>query len=176
VRRWQSLAQIIQNNPVLRLYTGAEVGVRTGQTSSHLLRVFPDLHLHTVDPWVPQPTGNETYDDWDFNAMKHEFQSNVRDFKSRITHHEMFSVEAANEVSDNSLDFVFIDAQHDYYSVKADILAWMYKVRPGGLLCGHDYDQVKFPGVVKAVKGFFKTRGASYTLWPCFIWGGPRTW
>jgi predicted O-methyltransferase YrrM len=49
------------------------------------------------------------------------------------------SVEASQDFSDRSLDLVYIDAEHDYNSVKTDINAWKNKVRRGGVLAGHDY-------------------------------------
>jgi hypothetical protein len=52
------------------------------------------------------------------------------------------------------LDFVFLDAAHDYDNVKADITAWRSKVKSGGYLGGHDY-QLIFPGVMKAVQEEF---------------------
>ncbi len=57
---------------------------------------------------------------------------------------------AAQLYTDQSLDFVFIDASHEYEHVRADLLAWKPKVKPGGILAGHDYGQ-DFPGVVRAV-------------------------
>ena len=67
------------------------------------------------------------------------------------------SVEAAPELEDGSLDFVFIDANHSYDAVKNDIIAWAPKVRSGGVLCGHDYNS--FPGVQKAVDDFASAKG-----------------
>jgi cephalosporin hydroxylase len=52
---------------------------------------------------------------------------------------------------DASVDWVHLDARHDYASVKADIKAWLPKVKPGGWLSGDDYDELKWPEVVRAV-------------------------
>ena len=64
------------------------------------------------------------------------------------------SLEAAGQFEDESLDFVFIDASHEYEDVKADIMAWMPKVKRGGVLAGHDYyvNYDYFPGVKRAAK------------------------
>ena len=75
----------------------------------------------------------------------------------------MTSVEAAARVSDHSFDFVYIDARHDYESVKEDLEAWSAKVRPGGILAGHDYVDGDLPQgefyVKSAVDEFFGARG-----------------
>ncbi len=59
---------------------------------------------------------------------------------------------ASSFFADQSLDWVHLDARHDYESVKADIKAWMPKVKSGGWLTGDDYDDIKWPGVVNAVR------------------------
>lgn len=60
------------------------------------------------------------------------------------------SVSAAQRFNDNSLDMVFLDGCHEYDAVKADIEAWLPKIKPGGLLAGDDY-QPSWPGVIAAV-------------------------
>jgi hypothetical protein len=62
------------------------------------------------------------------------------------------SVTASRFFADRSLDWVHLDARHDYDSVKADIQAWLPKVKRGGWLSGDDYDELKWPDVVKAVR------------------------
>ncbi|HSE33385.1 MAG TPA: class I SAM-dependent methyltransferase [Pyrinomonadaceae bacterium] len=62
------------------------------------------------------------------------------------------SVAAAQLFSDASLDWVHLDARHDYESVKADIEAWLPKIKTGGWLSGDDYNEEKWPEVVKAVR------------------------
>ncbi len=61
------------------------------------------------------------------------------------------SVTAARLFADASIDWVHLDARHDYASVKADIHAWLPKVKLGGWLSGDDYDEIKWPEVVNAV-------------------------
>jgi hypothetical protein len=58
------------------------------------------------------------------------------------------SSESAGGFNDASLDFIWIDAAHDYESVKRDIRAWLPKLKPGGLMAGHDADS---PDVARAV-------------------------
>lgn len=67
-------------------------------------------------------------------------------------HHEMRHVvghyrairgaswEVAAQFEDQSIDFVFIDADHIYEHVRKDVLAWLPKVKPGGIIAGHDYN------------------------------------
>lgn len=61
------------------------------------------------------------------------------------------SLSASRLFGDASVDWVHLDARHDYASVKSDIQAWLPKVKRGGWLSGDDYDGVKWPGVVQAV-------------------------
>lgn len=63
------------------------------------------------------------------------------------------SVEAARLIEDQSVDLVFIDAAHDYDSVKADILAWAPKVKPTGIIAGHDYDKSLYTMTLPYIQG-----------------------
>ena len=62
------------------------------------------------------------------------------------------SLSASRLFSDESIDRLFLDARHDYPSVKADLLAWIPKVKKGGVIGGDDYCPGIWPGVVKAVE------------------------
>ena len=61
------------------------------------------------------------------------------------------SVSASRLFGDGSIAWVHLDARHDYMSLKADIMAWLPKIERGGWLSGDDYDEVKWPEVIKAV-------------------------
>ena len=58
---------------------------------------------------------------------------------------------ASRLFADASVDWVHLDARHDYESVQSDIAAWLPKVKSGGWLSGDDYDELKFPELVRAV-------------------------
>jgi hypothetical protein len=76
------------------------------------------------------------------------------------------SVKASGLFSDSSLDWVHLDARHDYLSLKNDIEAWLPKVKSGGWLSGDDYDNVKWPEVVRAVRDLLPgARPWSFQQW-----------
>ena len=92
-------------------------------------------------------------------------------FGDKAIIHRMKSVDAANEVPDE-LDFVFIDADHSYEGCHSDIQAWAKKIKPGGLLCGHDYDNSEYPqwGVKRAVDEYVAANGLTLELGDNFTW------
>jgi len=66
----------------------------------------------------------------------------------------MTSLEAAAKCAPASLDLVFIDGDHSYEAVRADIKAWLPTLKPSGVLAGHDFYK-PFPGVIQAVTEAF---------------------
>lgn len=121
---------------------GAEVGVFGGYFSEVLLKTIPDLKLLCVDIWG-----------WGkYKVAEEECIKRLEPYNATII--KKPSVEAAKDVPDGSLDFVYIDAAHDHKNVMLDLEAWVPKVRDGGIVCGDDF--YKFPnsgntGVMTAV-------------------------
>jgi hypothetical protein len=72
-----------------------------------------------------------------------------------ITPIKELSWDGAKHYEDNSLDFVFIDAAHDYESVRQDILTWLPKIKKGGYIGGHDFRFDENIGVYEAVNDIF---------------------
>lgn len=150
IRRWHVIAGICLINGYR---IGAELGVSTGRFSAFLAEVMPELKMYCVDLWEPQGArdveGAETYTDRDHNANLERFrQVNDEFLQGRCEIMRMSTLAAADKVANHSLDFVFIDADHTEEGCRADILAWTPKVRPGGLISGHDYN---WPSVERAV-------------------------
>jgi hypothetical protein len=148
---------------------GVEVGVFHGVTAANLLALMPDLELYGVDPWAPYPADTEQSRPdhvqqlgdtktlyWGLPiALRHLAVNASRWHPIRLP-----SVNAARCFDDGELDFVFIDGEHSYEAVKADIEAWWPKIRTGGVLVGHDYDPERFPGVCRAVDEFAESNQA----------------
>lgn len=143
---------------------GAEIGVERGHFTEQLLAAFPALHMLAVDPW--QPEGD--FADWPMLKIAAEFKRRIEPYENRVTVMHMTSVAAAKQVADASLDFVFIDADHNYESVKQDIEAWQPKVKPGGLLMGHDFSP-KYPGVGDAVTAAFPVFAVDPFSWVWWV-------
>ncbi len=174
MNRWNVLIDLLKDRPHAR---GAEIGVQAGKTTGHLLAGLPGLQaLYGVDLWTLYPDYEQDRvnpgDLWPSQRLlelcRHEFFAVERRHRARTIRLEMDSVWAAEFVPDAFLDFVFIDANHLYGYVRADILAWRPKVRPGGLIIGHDYE---FPvpawGVKRAVDEIF---GDAVQIAPEYIW------
>lgn len=126
---------------------GAEIGLWYGKTFFHLLDHVPGLSLYGVDIWKP---GDKFIHHADQAANRKAVYEKAAEYGSRAIILEMQSVEAAKEVKDACLDFVFIDADHSFSAVCADIEAWFPKVKKGGYVLGHDWDWLSVRDAVKA--------------------------
>jgi hypothetical protein len=141
--------------------TGAEVGVWKGEFSEVLLKSNPGLDLLLcVDPWSKQPGYLEDKnDDAVMERAFKEAQARLAPYlRSRAIRKP--SIEAARQVEDASLDFVYIDGNHRYEAVMQDLEAWTPKVRAGGIVAGHDFftKTKKHIDVERAVRDFTQRR------------------
>ena len=123
---------------------GAVLGLGAGLLLDALLAGNSKLFIIGVDHFVRDDRRNRV-------------MSIVNRFYDRCLVHHMKTSEAAREVSDGSLDFVFVDASHKYGCVRNDLRLWWPKVRAGGWFGGHDYS-VEYPGVLNAVNEKFGNR------------------
>jgi hypothetical protein len=122
--------------------TGAEIGVMQGEYSEYLCQVNPELKLYCVDPWIFYQS---RYWVGPRQIAQQKVDAQARLAKYNTTIVEKWSIDAVKDFADNSLDFVYIDADHSYEHVMHDITEWSKKVRPGGVIAGHDYNHRKAP-------------------------------
>ncbi len=127
---------------------GAEIGVWYGNTFFYLMDNVPGLTLYGVDIWKP---GDKFIHHADQKANRDYVVQRAHDCDGRTIILEMPSVEAAKVVTADSLDFVFIDADHSFAAVCEDITAWLPKVKVGGFVLGHDWDWATVREAVKKI-------------------------
>jgi len=128
-----------------------EVGCWLGKSTIYLAEVVKasgkDIRIFAVDTWRWQHNPEDLAGK-PFGYIYHQFLANIRacGVNDIITPLCLPSVEAAKYFEDSSAFMVYIDAEHTYEAVRNDIAAWRKKIRPGGMLAGHDYtyaDKVK---------------------------------
>lgn len=116
---------------------GCEVGVFRARNARSMFREIPGLKLYGVEAYADQPssTRHKTIPRYDRNRRMASERMEDRNFILI----EKFSEIAVQDIPYDSLDFVYIDADHSYDYVMTDIILWARRVRPGGIVSGHDY-------------------------------------
>lgn len=118
---------------------GAEIGTAKGEFTVKFARV--GLTMYAIDPWMsypdydgsPQPTRTDFFNT-EFRLAKKTLAPYPNCTIIRKT-----SMQALADFKDNSLDFVYIDGNHQLKYVVEDLVEWSKKVRQGGIVSGHDY-------------------------------------
>jgi predicted O-methyltransferase YrrM len=143
------------------LRRGAEIGVDGGTFADYMFKVIPDLELIGVDPWARD------------QGKRQQAWKTLKEQAWKRMH--MTSEEAAPQIPDASLDFVYIDGDHRFDFVMLDLILWDRKVKPGGMVAGHDYYRFRNGGVVPAVDAFSRQHGIRHWFLtdertPSFFW------
>ena len=121
--------------------TGAEIGVAAGLNAKSILMNLDINNLYLVDTY--------SYCDWHYKSTL----KNVSKFKKKVCFIRQVSDDAVNEIP--KLDFIYIDGDHTYESVKKDLENYYPLVNKEGIIGGHDFWAHDI-GVVKAVLEFAK--------------------
>ena len=124
--------------------SGVEIGVYRGEHAQEIMSTIQPNKLFLVDTW-------------NYMGDKDTLPCNQEDLRiakqivgsfPNIIFIEKTSKDASNDFIDGLFDFIYIDAEHSYESVKQDLISWMPKVKNGGVIAGHD---IRVDGVKKAV-------------------------
>jgi len=133
-----------------------EIGSWKGKSSAYMAveiaNSYKNIEFSCVDTWEGSI---EHQDRNDLDSLYNTFIENMKPLEKYYSSLRMASLDAVNRFEDDSLDFVFIDASHEYEDVKNDIIHWMPKLKETGIIGGDDYGNRYFPGVKKAVEEIF---------------------
>lgn len=144
-----------------------EVGCWLGKSTAYLVEKILDsgkfIKLYAVDTW--EGSNEDVHREYigkigGSDKLYEKFIENmnkISNVNSVLIPIRKQSVLAANDFADKSVSFCFIDAGHTYEGVIADIKAWLPKIKNGGILAGHDYNENNpaAEGLCRAVKEVF---------------------
>jgi len=149
---------------------GAEIGTERGAYAEVLCKANPSVRLYCVDPYEVYPGYR------DYNGKEQRLHQSFAEAEQRLAPYNVtflrrYSMDACHGFDDRSLDFVYIDANHEWPYITQDIYYWAKKVRRGGIVAGHDYyrsTRIDSKCHVKhAVQGYM----AAFLIHPWFILG-----
>src|SRR6266536_1415978 len=151
-----------------------EVGIWEGDFSQRLLDSLRPRTLHLVDPWqfVPEQKSAwcggaraKSQDDMDriYEGVIARFAPEIADGQVVVCREP--SVSAAERMASRKFDAVYIDGDHTYDAVRADLRAWAPLVAEDGVLTGDDYgDYGWWAGGVKRAVNEFASQGWTLSL------------
>lgn len=130
-----------------------EIGSWKGRSAAfmivEIINSKKNIDFYCIDSWKGDKSGFlkgiDVYD---------EFLTNMSSVLDKIKMVRKLSIEASKDFKDKSVDFIFIDASHDYQSVLEDIQHWYPKLKDGGLMAGHD---THIEDLKKAVEEYAQT-------------------
>lgn len=128
-----------------------EIGSWKGKSSAYMAVEIANsgkkIKFDCIDPWPDWKAEGEYFETMCTNLYE-TFLSNIDPINQYINPIRNTSMEVVDSYKNESLDFIFIDGNHEYEFVFDDISRWLPKVKIGGILAGHDYHA---PSVIKAV-------------------------
>ena len=115
---------------------GAEIGVYEGAYTEKFCEL--GIFMNAIDPWIGYKGAGRTEKDQLRQDIHYDAAcKRLKDYNCRII--RATSMDALNEIKNYSLDFVYIDGNHIFRYVAEDVDEWTKKVKPGGIVAGHDY-------------------------------------
>lgn len=138
-----------------KLEVVAELGVNRGEFSREILDVMQPSRLHLVDIW-----DSERYHDGLFHEVTSKLATELESGSVQV--HRKLSTEAHEDFPDEYFDMVYIDTDHSYQTTRDELMAYASKMKPDGILAGHDYSMGNWDascryGVFEAVHEFCVT-------------------
>lgn len=150
---------------------GAEIGVDHAEFSREICENNNQLHLYGIDPYLKYDEYREYKDQAQMDGIEEWAHIVMNDHvqKGRYTFIKKKSQDALADIEDGSLDFVYIDANHEDDFPYEDIVSWAKKVRKGGMVMGHDFVRVKVLNFT--IKDALEKYTKEYNINPWFVLG-----
>lgn len=152
-RRWHVLVDLIHDRCPAQDAIVVDLGTYHGSSSAHIHKYCPQVKwIYAIDIREPDPE-----------------RSLIRDLP-RVKFVQGYSDACAEQFPDESVDLIFVDADHSQAGVQKDLAAWAPKIKRGGVIAGHDYGSRRHPGVKRAVDDFFAGHPNPIELQSDMVW------
>lgn len=189
----KSLAQSVARPGMI----GFDIGCYTGWTAMSVAPIFAENggHFFMADWYRGSPAthvGPYWWGDYDSPAVLLATLNNIEAAKllDSVSLCVAKTTDLAKIVADETADYVYIGADHRYTPFKADVLAWLPKLRPGGVMCGHAFlreveensdewremDAVEEQDYYHSHNVHFGIVKAVHELLPGYVIGGGQIW
>lgn len=142
MKTYRDRIDLLDNLSELGIEFACEVGVQEGVYSKDILSRIPSLKkLYLVDLWKSQDNYVDIANVADDTQNKYlnSTKQNVSDWSEKVKILKGLSTDMCHKIQDANLDWVYIDARHDYCGCMQDIESYWPKLKPGGVMSGHDY-------------------------------------
>ena len=159
-----------------------EIGVRNGRNFIKMIKHDSTLAV-AVDSWIDDgilARNDKRYTQKELDNQYNELKESLKD-KPFVKIIRDYSFNAVKQFPDECFDFIYIDADHTFEGCYQDIIDWYPKVKKGGILCGHDYKDVRHIsrkkeeileyGVIEAVDKFTKEKNLEFFILKPIVWG-----
>ena len=176
------LAWLLKQVPGRHLL-GVEMGVARGELSHYLLHAEKRLTLLMVDQWGGYATDSPyyktrdpmpRYDEATWQHMLNMTLDVAALFPGRgvviKSNGEVAAERIREQYGMKCLDFIFIDADHSYEGVRADLGRWWPLMKPGGMFSGHEHGRYRFKGSTQAIDEFFASQSLKFGVGPGHVW------
>lgn len=150
-----------------------EIGAWKGMSIAYMAESIKNLHkdilFFAIDTFEGSKGDKYIEEDPDLQngTLFEKYLNNIEPLKEFVTTIKGDSHVVHSQFPDESIDFLYIDGDHAYESIKKDILLWYPKIKNGGIISGHDFDNVH-TGVEQAVRESFpvvQTWGSNNFVW-----------
>jgi predicted O-methyltransferase YrrM len=135
----------------IKKWTLIEIGTYLGESAAIFAPHFKKVI--TCDPWVLSfmQTYVEGKKQIDIKTLYSKLHENTKGHRNIEFHRYPGSI-LAREFKDKSVDMVYIDSWHRVIPATLDIITWLPKIKPGGIISGHDYRSKDYSEVIPAVR------------------------
>lgn len=135
----------------------AEIGVAAGDFSAEILARCAPERLDLVDAWA-----SDRYSDDLMESVRARFEAEIA--AGQVALHRGLSTVVGAELPEGAYDWIYIDTDHSYATTRDELRLFSQKLKPGGMLAGHDYTQGSWEslvlyGVIPAVHAFCVDEG-----------------